>query len=310
MLEIREKQKPHLGFQAPSHSWPQLEWAILRTLVYADLFDYPLILPEIHRYLIAVPAPLFEVNQSLRRSPWLADRIAERRGLWMLRGREHLSELRPQRAAAAARLWPHALRYGRILAAFPYVRMVAVTGALAVDNVEDGDDIDYLIVTATGRLWLCRAMVIGLVRWAARAGIALCPNYFLSERALALEDRNLFTAHELAQMIPIAGERIYWRMRALNAWTIRFLPNAGGPPWKIELTSASWRWITAGLEALGHTPLGAWLEAWEMRRKIRRFNARPGGETRFDPDHCQGHFNGHGQRTLAAFAERLRCYLE
>ncbi|WP_376792334.1 hypothetical protein [Thermoflexus sp.] len=282
-----------------------LERAILGALVYADLFDYPLTLLEIHRYLIAVPASLLEIRTAIARSKWLTDRIVERRGLWTLRGREHLCELRSQRAAAAARLWPHALRYGRILAALPYVRMGAVTGALAMDNAEDGDDIDYLIVTAPGRLWLCRAMVIALVRWAARHGIALCPNYFLSERALALEDRNLFTAHELTQMIPLFGGPIYQHMRAQNAWTARFLPNADGPPWSAEVVATGGRWIRAGLEAIGRAPPGAWLEAWEMRRKIRKFSTREGGEVRFDPDHCQGHFDGHGQRTLAAFAERF-----
>ncbi len=306
MVEVRERSERCAASRWPPRGPTTLERAILGALVYADLFDYPLTLTEIHRYLIAVPASLPEVRAAVARSAWLADRIVERRGLWTLRGREHLRELRLQRAAAAARLWPHALRYGRILAALPYVRMGAVTGALAMDNVEEGDDIDYLIVTAPGRLWLCRAIVVGLVRWAARHGVTLCPNYFLSERALALEDRNLFTAHELAQMIPLFGGPIYQRMRAQNVWTTRFLPNADGPPWSVEVTPAGGRWIRASLEAIGRAPPGAWLEAWEMRRKIRKFSAREGGEVRFDPDHCQGHFDGHGQRTMAAFAERFR----
>jgi hypothetical protein len=307
MLGVREDSKLSLHFRLPLPAPDPIDGAVLGALVYADLFDYPLTLEEIHRYLIAIPASLAEVSERIARSSWLRERISQCDGVWTLRGRESLSQLRRQRARAAARLWPYALHYGRILAALPYTRMVAVTGALAMDNVPEGDDIDYLIVTAPGRLWLCRAMAIAVVRWAARHGRTLCPNYFLSERALVLEDQNLFTAHELTQMIPIAGVPIYQRMRALNRWAARFLPNAWEAPWSVEVTPAIRREITVALEALGRMPFVDWLEAWERQRKIRKFSARPVGECRFDADHCQGHFHGHGQRTMAAFAERL-CY--
>jgi hypothetical protein len=44
-----------------------------------------------------------------------------------------------------------------------------------------------------------------------------------------------------------------------------------------------------------------------MRRKSRRFAAlSPGNaEASFTADWCKGHFGGHAQATLAAYAERL-----
>jgi len=54
-------------------------------------------------------------------------------------------------------------------------------------NPDAPADLDYLIVTAPGRLWTARALTIGLVRLARRAGRRVCPNYLLSTRALALE---------------------------------------------------------------------------------------------------------------------------
>jgi hypothetical protein len=193
--------------------------------------------------------------------------------------------------------------------------MVAVTGSLAVNNVEPEADIDYLVVTQNGRLWLCRALVILVVRLAARRGVALCPNYFLAERALDFQTRDLYTARELAQMIPIAGLELYQRMRQLNRWTADFLPNAGGSPQRV-LTVAPpsppvrfGRWLAQGLL---QTAAGAGLERWEMKRKIRKFTRQSHATSRngtiesaFCPDWCKGHFENHGRRILDTFNQKL-----
>jgi hypothetical protein len=187
--------------------------------------------------------------------------------------------------------------------------MVGVTGALAVDN-EAGPDMDYLIVTETGRLWLCRALVILLVRWADRQGDLICPNFFLSERALTFSERDLYTAHELVQMVPLVGPETYTAMRHANAWTAAFLPNANGAPGRhvepvLPVRSSN---LQAAAEAALRTPPGAWLEQWEMERKLRKFSTSwpDNPEAGFCADWCKGHFGGYGRKTLAAYAERLR----
>ncbi len=286
--------------------------AIVQAVAYADVFDYPLTPWEIHRYLIGVPASLEAVQAALRNGKLVPDYLTPYEGYFTLPGREAIVEVRRRRARVAASLWPYAVHYGRIIAGLPFVRMVAVTGALAVDNVEQDADIDYLIVTEPDRLWLCRALIIGLVRLVARHGIVLCPNYLISMRALTLSEHNLFTAHELAQMVPIGGWDVYQRIRQLNAWVARFLPNANGPPRHIEKRALLHRPIGALAEVVLRTPIGARLERWEMNRKIQKLSRqiRPNNgkeiEAAFCADWCKGHFDGHGHHTLNAFAERLR----
>jgi hypothetical protein len=281
-----------------------LERAIVQTVAYADVFDYPLTADEVHRYLIGLGAGRSTIRAILNTRP--PKEISRTGRYFSLAGREASVETRKVRAAKASEYWRKAIHYGRRMSNLPFVRMVAVTGGLAMDNMSDGD-IDYLVITQPGRLWLCRALIVGLVRLAALRGVELCPNYFLSERALVLDERNLFTAHEVTQMVPLAGMGTYQQMRDLNRWTFAFLPNADNTPRRLATVEPSSgrtrRFVESALASRACGPL----ERWEMHRKVRKLGLRGNGhaEAAFGPDWCKGHFGDHGQATLARYAERL-----
>lgn len=304
--------EPESGaFRGKRQPWA-IERAVLEAVAYADVFEYPLTLHEVHRYLVRVSASFEEVASVLRSSRVLRAHLARRGEFYLLDGRDEIVDTRRRRAAVAADLWPPAVQYGHVIARLPFVRMVAVTGALAVDNVEPDTDIDYLIVTAPGRLWLCRALVVAVVRFAERKGVWLCPNYFLSENLLAFEERSLYAAHEVTQMVPIAGMVTYRRLRRLNAWTDTLLPNAVGPPGRLNgnrVNDAAVRRhpLRRIGEAVLRTGVGGMIEQWEMQRKVRKFtrHADDHVETNFSVDCCKGHFDSHGTRTLDAFNERM-----
>jgi hypothetical protein len=285
-----------------------LEAAVWRTIVYADVFDYPLTPAEIHFYLEGVAAAPAEVENALRHGRLLPQYLAYRPPYYMLPGREEISQIRQRREAVSQVLWPAAARYGRLIASLPFVRMVAVTGSLAVNNVDErrGADIDYLIVTGNGRVWLSRAFIVALVRLAARRGYALCPNYILSENALIFPDQNLYTAHELLQMTPLYGLDVYQEIRRLNSWAAQFIPNAANAPLTRPNLSPPYPIIQTLMELPWRTPAGRWLDNWEMERKIRKFSRHPNcnQEADFHKDWCKGHFEAHKQRVLTAYQER------
>jgi hypothetical protein len=290
-------------------TYSPLEAAILQTVAYVDMFDFPPTAAEIHRYLVGIKADRSEVEAALGSGRLVPELLEQRGEFFLLPGRDETVEIRKQRTEIAVQLWPIAMRYAKIIAGLPFVRMVAVTGSLAVNNVGREADIDYLIVTRTGRLWLCRAMVIVIVRLAARRGISLCPNYFLSERALNFAERNLYAAHELVQMVPLTGLDVYWRMRELNSWWVDYLPNAAGiadgpAAGELKLPRPA-RALRAAGEGLLGSRLGRPLERWEMNRKVGRFSRLADGrEAAFSADWCKGHFDHHGQRAIESYNER------
>jgi hypothetical protein len=176
-------------------------------------------------------------------------------------------------------------------------------------NSDAHDDIDVLIVTAPDRVWLTRALSIALVYAGKLCGDTLCPNYVISERALALERHTLFVAHEFAQMVPVYGLAVYDRMRAVNPWVQCVLPNAAAPFWPQpeEAPGPLAHGLKRALEKLLAGRLGTTLENWEMRRKIRKFQGRlnqPGGAALLDRDHVKGHFEDYGGPVMRLYAER------
>jgi hypothetical protein len=283
-----------------------LQRAIVQTVAYADVFDYPLTADEIHRYLIGVSASRGMVRTTLQNQ--LPRELVHSGRYFSLVGHEAAVQTRKGRATSAAEFWRRGVHYARRMSNLPFVRMVAVTGGLAMDNMSDGD-IDYLIVTEPGRLWLCRALIVGLVRLAALHGTELCPNYFLSERALVLTERNLFTAHEVTQMVPIAGLGVYEQLRELNRWTYAFLPNATGTPRRMAAVESTHHRTHQLVESTLRSRVCSPLEHWEMMRKVRKLGNQGNGhaEAAFGPDWCKGHFGDHGQATLTRYAERLQA---
>ena len=288
----------------------QPDEAILQTLLYADIFDYPLTPAEIHHYLIALPATREAVEAALENSSWLRARIVIHADYVTLRGRQALARLRAERRRSSDRLWQAARRWSAVLGCLPFVRMIGVTGALAVDNAPRGDDIDFLIVTAPGRVWLARGLVVLAVRAARLLGAGLCPNYVLAESALAQQRRDLFIAHDLAQMVPLVGGQVYRQMRLVNRWADEYLPQAGQPMRdEPEIGLAGWgRQLQRWGEALLGGRVGDRLENWERVRKLRKFApeaGQSGSAAELDTERVKGHFDDHGHPILREFEQRV-----
>jgi len=280
--------------------------SVFHTLAYSDVFDYPLTAGEVYYYLTSMSASLKEVIQALADETLFA-RVDD---YFTLRGREKIVEIRKRRLEVAKRLWPQAARYGRIIARLPFVRMVAVTGSLAMNNTDEGKDVDFMIVTVPGRLWICRALSLLVGRFAKLEGVNLCPNYLVTTNALELQERSLYVAHELAQMIPLSGMEIYREMCRLNSWMADYLPNASmEPEMPAGVKSVQKRsMLQRTLEIFLRLPFGDWLERWEMDRKIARLTREQSAsfESYFSADVCKGHIDRHGQKTESAIQEKLK----
>lgn len=286
-----------------------IDAAIVRAVAYADVFDAPLprsrILGSIDR-----PATAAEVDALLHDSAWATGLLDVGADDVTLAGRDDLRSTRAVRRQTSRRRWVSARRAGRLLGALPFIRFVAVSGSLAMDEADADADIDLFLVTADGRLWLARRLVVGVVRLAALVKVPLCPNYLVAESAVELDDRTIFVAHELAQLVPVSGAARHSALIARNAWAARLLPNAFRAA-QFEDGIAESQTPTGRVrrivERLLRAPILDRVERWEMARMRRRHPSTGGeaGESRFDPDRCKGHLVPNGRRALDAYSRRL-----
>ncbi|HET6262825.1 MAG TPA: hypothetical protein VFG99_11405 [Chloroflexia bacterium] len=280
--------------------------SVLGALAYADLFDAPLSAEELHKYQITTSYSRAEIAQALSSDPDLQARVATDGRYYCLRGREGLFLVRAERAEASRRVWERARRYAGWLRRLPFVRMVAVTGALAVNNVNGRYDIDLLVISRPGRVWLCRRGLIGWVRVGRLLGDDLCPNYILSEGSLELSQRDFFTAHELAQMVPVYGARVYERMLRANEWATIYLPAlavVGSLP-----ETGDRRALRPGPveRVLRGRAFDRW-ERWELERLRGKLRSQIGrdAEVVLTPDQCKGHTGLHRAAVMTRFMSRL-----
>lgn len=288
----------------------RLPRAIAGALAYADLFDYPLTAQHIHRYLVQIPATLAQVETTLASDPWLVSVVERHNDLFCFSGRAAIIPLHEARQGYARSLWRTGRGLARIVAHLPFVRMVAMIGSLALDNARTADDdIDLFIVTAPGRVWLTRALVIVLVRLAALRGYDLCPNYLLSTHRLAMPGNDIFTAHELAQMTPLYGRETFRALLDANGWLANYLPNATPHDHRVRDIGRLGRGVQGLAEWILGGRLGDRLEQRVRARKLaqlRREAALAGSEeVVLDEEMCKGHLGAHGRDTRQRYARRL-----
>jgi hypothetical protein len=301
------------SFASRCGMYDPLAVAILKTLSYADLFDYALTREEVFRFLIGMRASRSEIDRALDDHSRLNGNVVRVDGFVILPARQDLVAGRVHWRTVARDQSSHAASYARLIAHLPFVRMVALTGGLAMENARD-DDIDYMIVTAPRRLWLVRGLTVVLVRLARLRGHRLCPNFLVTENSLTIPDENLYTAHEIVQMIPLYGLAAYNQFRKLNRWTENYLPNSDEPfHLKPErpLSHVGFLLKRVFERSLGGA-VGDRLERWEMKRKIRKLkNQVPAtaDSVSFSADVCRGFFSGHLRRTLHEFDERVNRLL-
>lgn len=210
--------------------------AILETVTYYDVMDFPLTAFEVWKYLILTdkdssgdPVRLGDVEAVLDTEE-IRKRIVSSHGFYYLRDREDLVSKRLSRARRAVSYIKRVRRLARLLRYVPFVRMVGLTGSVAMKNAKRGSDWDLFISLRPGHIWTGRMLVaatlqlVGKRRHGRHVRERACLNYWVTSDSLEITMKDLFSSHEYVALVPLYGEEEYRTFRLRNAWIRAFRP--------------------------------------------------------------------------------------
>lgn len=257
--------------------------AVLRTLLYFDIFRYPLLPEEILENCQDAgadqPKVCYELELLCKQKM-----VCQLNGFYFLTPDDTLVQRRIKGNHDALRYLRKARQYTRLISRFPFVEAVLISGSLSKNFVDEQSDIDYFIITRPQRLWVCRTLLILFKKaFLLNSRKYFCVNYFIDSHSLQLPDQNIFTATELVFAKPFYNPELCQQFYKSNAWSGQFYPNK--PPASVAETQQVSK---GGLKSLFETALngklGERLDAWCFkttlgfwRKKFKDFD-----ETVFD----------------------------
>lgn len=198
---------------------------VARMVAYYDVFRHPLTEAELAR----LAGGAVEEAVAALEAEGRLERVA---GYVCLAGRAGDVERRRARSEAAERRWRAARAATAVLARFPFVRGIFVTGGLSKQSCPPDGDVDFLLIVEPGAVWTTKTALQGLRRpLPERARDWFCTNYLLAADHPVVDDRNAFTAMELATAVPMWGRGACVGFLEANRWAERYVP---GLAWNVE----------------------------------------------------------------------------
>ena len=196
---------------------------VLKTLSYFDVFSHPLNKEELYQ---------FSQNSISRSTIDSTIQLLEQDGVvyefdefYTLKDDVSVVKNRAVKEGRATSLMDVAHANGELIATFPFVRCVCLSGSISKMIMSEDADIDYFVISQSNRVWISKLLLTVYKKTLLRDRSSFfCMNYFISEGKKELPDENLFTATELCTLIPVTGFDIYRDLVNANQWVVDYLP--------------------------------------------------------------------------------------
>jgi hypothetical protein len=207
------------------------EEAILKTLLYSDLFDYPLRQEELYNFLIGKKISKSEFTRILNNTKLP---IAFNDGFYFLKNRQRIVQTRQVRERISLKKLVKAEKIINKLSLIPTIKLIGISGTLAMRNCVEGDDIDIFVIAEKGFAWTTRFLtafmliIMGVYRNknSQKYQDKICLNLILDENKISFKEKDLFTAHEIVQLLPVfEKDKTYRKFLTANSWVKNILPN-------------------------------------------------------------------------------------
>ena len=288
---------------------------IIRTLLYYDVFTYPLTKQELYQnHPSEIGKDEFQneidnlVNQGI---------LFERSEFYLLNIKDESTiQKRINGNKLATQMFPAARRNSLFIAKFPFVSGVNVSGSLSKNYYDDHSDIDYFIITKPNRLWVCRTLFILYYKTLSKEKKKqYCLNYFISEADLTISDNNPFVAKELAYLIPTVNKKTYLDLLENNNWYKAFYKNKAEQDFS-NCDPTQEPWYKKAIEAVFFGKFGNWIDNMLLRMTLKHWQKKHHGISKEDFEiqfrsrkHvCKYHTHGNQNKILKMWREGIKDF--
>ena len=217
-----------------------LEKSILKTLAFFDIFNYPLTLTELWKWLYRSngQVKLSAIKEALKTSQILKEKVSTIEGFYSLKDREFTCYLRKKNNKLAEGKFRKAIYLAKVFRYIPYVRMIAICNTLAYSNTKDDSDIDLFIIAKKNKMWLARFFTIMVVKMLRARPTeentkdTFCLSFFIDEdhlniKSAMLGNNDVYYPYWLGQLMPLYNpDNLYQKFLEDNKWYLEFLPNS------------------------------------------------------------------------------------
>ena len=287
----------------------------LRSILYYDIFSYPLTEEELFRSLRSDRISQEELKA-------IVDDLVDQNMVFSfgqficLHPEKELVQRRLKGNRLAEKRLPLARRISRLISLFPFVRGIGISGSMSKNYMDEKSDIDFFIITTPGRLWVARTLLVLFKKvFLFNSFRYFCVNYLISEDNLEIEDKNVFTATELVTLMPMYGADIFRLFYSGNSWVYRYQPNMiqrsldGVPPARAR----GLKWLA---ELLLSGNIGRALNYRSMQLTIRHWKRKFPEYSRAEFHHAfrsrrnvsKHHPQNFQRKVLEALAARIRDF--
>ena len=209
-----------------------LKEAIVKTIAFFDMFDWPLTANEIWLNL-TIKCELIKVMEAVENS---ISGVESKNGFYFLAGRSLIVGERMRRYGFTDKKFKRALRLAKIYKFIPWIKLIAIGNLMGAHNLRQDSDIDFFIITEKKRIWLSRffcaaiAQVFGLRPKPGDIKDKICLSFFISAEAMDLTPLliadDIYFIYWLAGVTPIYQRQgVYAEFMEKNKWLKNYLPN-------------------------------------------------------------------------------------
>ena len=215
----------------------KLESDILNTVIYFDIFDFPLTSFEIWKNLYSKEkSNLKEIIDILDNSNVIKEKLDKKESFYFLKNREDIITKRKSNYIVSYNKYKKGIKFIKLISHFSCFKSIFISNNMSIDNSKNESDIDLFIVSRKNKIWTSRfisafiAKILGLRPTLKTKKDKICLSIFLDQKDLNLKKvcskKDAHFLYWVNQIVPVFDpSNIYKKFINENNWIKEDLSN-------------------------------------------------------------------------------------